>query len=131
MATIDDNPAGIQFDDAGPGAGTTVPKHMQPKTSADKIAAVAAKAKKTPATKPVVKSALGRATLIAAPEKKVAAATGNTKAKSYRYDVLVAERYKLATDVNAAVARTGGRVVGFALDTASTNSYAILIEIEN
>ena len=62
MATLTDdtNPSGIEFDDPGPGAGLKAPgvPKVAPPTPAAKIAAVAGKAKKVPATqvasKPVV-----------------------------------------------------------------------------
>jgi hypothetical protein len=111
MARVDDNPSGIVFDDAGPGAGLKAPG--VPK-SADKIAQVAAKAKKTPGTQAQA----------AKPVAPVKLKKGTPQVK-----VITAERYKMQDSINAALVELGtGDVVAIAASGAVQNAYEVVIQ---
>jgi len=113
MATlVDDNPSGIIFDDAGPGAGLKAPGVPKP---ADKIAQVAAKGKTTPGT--VAKSA--------APVAKKA--IKNAAGKAVKHTVLTIEDYK-ATGVDDLIYSQGGVVLGFSVSTRTQNAHDYLVE---
>jgi hypothetical protein len=101
-----DNPSGIIFDDPGPGAGLKAPGVPKP---ADKIAAVAAKAKVVPGVR-------GAATA-AAPALKA-------KKGSKVWAMTTVERYKAQTQLNELEA--AGAVIFAILPSVSTqNSYDV------
>lgn len=102
-----DNPSGIIFDDAGPGAGLKAPGVPKP---ADKIAAVAAKGKTVPGV---------RGTAVA-----VAPAAAKAKKGSKVWEMTTVERYKAQTQLNALEAV--GAVIFAVLPSVSTqNSYDV------
>lgn len=121
MATLidDSNPSGIQFDDAGPGAGIVAPG--VPKL--DKIAAVAAKAKLTPATKaktgPVVKAKPVTAA-------KVTSKPSAEKTRTVRHAIVTVERYKV-TGVDDLIYDKGGVVLGMCTSNTQ-NACDFLVE---
>jgi hypothetical protein len=113
MATVVDetNPAGIQFDDAGPGAGTSEVTAKLSAPVAAKVAAVAAKAKKTPGVKPGPK-----------PKAAVPAVQAPISRKTWGYATI--ERYKAQEQLQAL--ENAGRTIFAIVPSVSTqNAYDI------
>jgi hypothetical protein len=119
MATLTDdtNPSGIEFDDAGPGAGVkapgTAPLPQRPEvTAANKIAAVAGKAKAVPATK------------VAVAPKVAPKASAPVKKGGKQWGSATVERYKAQTQLQS-LEDQGKTIFAIVVSPATQNSYDV------